>query len=103
MQLGSGLSSESLCVARVLSSVCWVLELVSVDVESDVWPLCHVTPARLQEPMPPVKTPDSNVESFFCGSFCAVQSSSLLVLFRRYLSLFHLDGIKAVMKKLQPL
>lgn len=93
-------ASSGSCLLSAPSS-----KLVTADVESDTRPLSHFTPARLKELMPPVTSLDLNAESFFCSRAPsrAVKSSSLLVLPGRCLSLFHLDGIKAVMNKLRPL
>lgn len=86
LQPGSGVSSESLCIIRVLSFVCCVFKLVTVDTECDIWPLCHFTPAWLKEPMPPVTTSVLNVKSFFC-------SRAPPALLKAHLSLSCSDGI----------
>lgn len=105
LQLSSGGSSQPLCIIVLPSFVCCIFKLVTVDIESDIWQLCHFTQGWLKELLPLGN--NSRLEHFVIflqrSSFSAVKSSSLFVLFRQYSSLFHLDGIKAVMNKLQPL
>lgn len=102
LRLGSAISRSRCASSGSLSLVCRVFKLVTVDAESDVRPLRHFTPAWLKEPVPPVKRLPTWTASNFSAS-APLKAHLFFVPFRRYLSLFHLDGIKAVMNKLQAL